>query len=84
MLYTEEAVKANVRNREGKRVFYLSKEDTLTPGARDWLRRERIETVSAEKAKPAQYGILGGGFAEEKPEPKKAPAKKASKKKEQK
>ena len=40
MLYTEEAVRANIRNREGKRVFYLGKGDTLTPGARDWQSRQ--------------------------------------------
>ena len=39
MLYTEEAVKANIRNREGRRVFYLGTGEQLTPGARDWLRR---------------------------------------------
>ena len=68
MLYTEEAVKANIRNREGKRVFYLAKEDTLTPGARDWLRSERVEVLDAGKAKPLQYRLLGGGFSDEKPE----------------
>lgn len=68
MLYTEEAVKANIRNREGKRVFYLAKEDTLTPGARDWLRSERVEILDAGKAKPVQYRLLGGGFSDEKPE----------------
>lgn len=68
MLYTEEAVKANIRNRGGKRVFYLAKEDTLTPGARDWLRSERVEILDAGKAKPLQYRLLGGGFSDEKPE----------------
>ena len=68
MLYTEENVKANLRNREGKRVFYLGKGDTLTPGARDWLRRERIEVMSAEQARPERFRLLGGGFLEEKPE----------------
>ena len=68
MLYTEEAVKANIRNREGKRVFYLNKEDTLTPGARDWLHRERIEILDAAQAKPERFSILTGGYAEEKPE----------------
>ena len=68
MLYTEEAVKANIRNREGKRVFYLAKEDTLTPGARDWLRSERVEILDAAKAKPVQYRLLSGGFSDEKPE----------------
>ena len=47
MLYTEEMVRMNIRNREGKRVFYLGKGDTLTPGARDWLNRERISVLPA-------------------------------------
>ena len=68
MLYTEEAVKANIRNREGKRVFYIGKGDTLTPGARDWLRSERIEVLSAQQAKPARYALIGGGYTEEKGE----------------
>lgn len=68
MLYTEEQVKANVRNREGKRVFFLGKGDQLTPGARDWLSRERIEIRSAETAKIDTYKLLGGGYLTEKPE----------------
>lgn len=68
MLYTEEAVRDNIRNREGKRVFYLGKGDQLTSAARDWLRRERIEILPAEQAKPQRYRLLSGGFVEEKPE----------------
>lgn len=68
MLYTEEQVKANVRNREGKRVFFLGKGDQLTPGARDWLSRERIEIRSADTAKIDTYKLLGGGYLTEKPE----------------
>ena len=68
MLYTEDAVKANIRNREGERVFYMQKGDTLTPGARDWLRGERVEILDAEKAKRDRYILASGGFAEEKPE----------------
>ena len=68
MLHTEESVRANVRNREGKRVFYLDKADTLTPGARDWLHRERIEILDARQAKPGRYRLLSGGYLEEKPE----------------
>ena len=68
MLYTEETVRANIRNREGKRVFYLKKGDTLTPGARDWLRRERIEILDAVQAKNERYELIGGGFTDEKPE----------------
>lgn len=68
MLYTEEAAKANVRNREGKRVFYLGKGDTLTPGARDWLTRERIQVLDAAQARPERFYLAGGGYLEEKPE----------------
>ena len=46
MLYNEEAVRANIRNREGKRIFYLGKGDQLTSAARDYLSRERIEIRS--------------------------------------
>ena len=68
MLWNEEAVRANLRNREGKRVFYLGKGDQLTSGARDFLGRERIEILPAEKAKPERYRLANGGYLEEKPE----------------
>ena len=68
MLYTEETVKAAIRNREGKRVFYLAKGDQLTSSARDWLSRERIAILPTTEAKPERYAILSGGFTEEKPE----------------
>lgn len=68
MLYTEETVRANIRNRDGKRVFFLGKGDTLTPGARDFLSRERIAILPGEAAKPAQYRLLNGAVLAEKPE----------------
>ena len=68
MLYTQEAVRDNIRNRDGKRVFYLGRGDQLTSGARDWLRRERIEILPAEQAKPERYRRIDGGYLEEKPE----------------
>ena len=68
MLYTEESARANIRTREGKRVFFLGKGDTLTPGARDYLARERIEVRSAEQAKMEEYRLLSGGILREKPE----------------
>ena len=68
MLYTERQVRDNIRNREGKRVFYLAGGDTLTPGARDWLRREKIEILSPEEARPQRFRLLSGGYSEEKPE----------------
>ena len=68
MLYSLEAVRANIRNRDGKRVFYLGKGDQLTSDARDHLHRERIEILPAEQARPERYRLLSGGFMEEKPE----------------
>ena len=68
MLYHLEAVKANIRNREGKRVFYLGKGDQLTSDARDFLCRERIDILPAEQARPQRYRLLDGGYMEEKPE----------------
>ena len=68
MLYSETAVRDNLRNRDGKRVFYLGKGDQLTSQARDFLQRERIEILPADQARPARYRLLGGGFLEEKPE----------------
>ena len=68
MLYTEETVRENLRSREGRRVFFLGKNDRLTSAARDYLSRERIEILPAEEAKPERYRLLGGGYAEDKPE----------------
>lgn len=68
MLYTEDMVRMNIRNRDGKRVFYLGKGDNLTPGAKDWLHRERIEILSAETAKPTEYRLVNGAVLREKPE----------------
>ena len=68
MLYSLENVKANLRNRDGKRVFYQGKGDQLTSEARDFLQRERIEILPAERAKPDAYRLLGGGTVAEKPE----------------
>ncbi len=68
MLYNEISVRDNIRNRDGKRVFYLDKGDNLTSAARDWLSRERIEILPAQLARPDRYRLLSGGFTEEKPE----------------
>lgn len=68
MLYTEESVKANIRNRDGKRVFFLGSGDQLTSSARDYLNRERIQIRPGEAAKPERYWLLNGGYLEEKPE----------------
>ena len=43
MLCNLTAVRDNIRNREGKRVYYLAKGDQLTSDARDYLTRERVD-----------------------------------------
>ncbi len=68
MIYCIEEVRANIRNREGKRVFYLGQGDRLTPSARDWLSRERIPILPASQAGQDRYRLLSGGILEEKPE----------------
>ena len=68
MLYDEAAARANVRNREGRRVFFLGKRDTLTPSARDWLRAQRVEILPAEQARITAYALPDGGTTGEKPE----------------
>ena len=49
MLYTEEAVRAGLRVRDGQRVFYLPEGSRLTPAARDWLRQERPPPFTARR-----------------------------------
>ena len=68
MLYSLQAVRDNIRNREGKRVFYLGKGDHLTSEARDYLTRERIEILPADQARPKEYRLLTGGTVSDKPE----------------
>lgn len=68
MLYTKESARANIRNRDGKRVFYLGKGDQLTSDAKDYLNRERISILPAQQARPERYGLLSGGYMEQKPE----------------
>lgn len=68
MLYTESSVRDNIRNREGRRVFFMGKGDQLTSGARDFLNREKIEILPAEQAKQEVYKLPGGGFMTGKPE----------------
>ena len=68
MLCTEETVRANIRNRDGKRVYFLGASDRLTPGARDYLNRERIQILPAEQAKIDAYRLENGAVLKEKPE----------------
>lgn len=67
-LFTEQSVRANVRVRDGKRVFYLGTDDRLTPSARSWLRLENIAILPAEQAKPTEYRTLFGAALQQKPE----------------
>ena len=68
MLYGRKEVQENLRNKDGKRVFYLGKGHQLTSDARDYLSRERIPILPGELAKTDGYQVLGGGFLTEKPE----------------
>ena len=68
MLYDRKAVQENIRNKDGKRVFYLGKGHQLTSDARDWLSRERIPVLPGETAKTGEYRLLNGGILTEKPE----------------
>lgn len=54
MLWNETSVRENIRNLEGKRVFYLKQGDQLTCSAKDWLNRERIRILPAEKIRKTQ------------------------------
>ena len=67
-LYTEEAVRASLRNREGQRGFYLGSQDRLTDAARDFLKAQKIPILPASEAKPPKYRTLFGAELTEKPE----------------
>lgn len=67
MLHTLEMVRDSVRNREGKRVFFLPKGDSLTSEAKDFLSAERIEIRPGE-GKFSGFETLDGGVYTEKPE----------------
>lgn len=60
MLYDEAAIKAGIRNRDGKRVFFLDEKDTLTPSARDWLQSQRIQILPAAQARIQSYQLPDG------------------------
>ena len=67
-VYTVETARANVRVRDGRRVFYLDERDHLTPSARQWLERDNVEILPAQMAKPQEYTTLFGAKLTEKPE----------------
>lgn len=66
MLHTLELVRDNLRNRDGKRVYYLPGGDTLTPGARDFLNHERIPILPPPEK--TEYVLEDGTPLEHKPE----------------
>ena len=68
MVFTEEHVRANLRVKDGKRVFYLAAGDKLTPAARSWLRQERVDVLPAAEARVQEYKTLFGAILTEKPE----------------
>ena len=68
MLFDKKAVQENIRNKDGKRVFYLGKGHQLTSDARDWLTGERIPILSAEQARQNTYRLQNGAMLERKPE----------------
>ena len=68
MLFDKKAVQENIRNKDGKRVFYLGKGHQLTSDARDWLTGERIPILPADTAKPEGYRLQNGAVLSEKPE----------------
>lgn len=68
MLYDERTLRENIRNRDGKRVFFLGEKDRLTPSARDYVNREGIELRPGEQAKPEKYRMENGAVLEIKPE----------------
>ena len=68
MIYTKQQVQQNIRNRDGKRVFYLGAEDRITQEAQDYLRDRGIEILSAMQAKPQYFVLENGATLEKKPE----------------
>lgn len=73
MLYHLQAVKDNLRNREGKRIFYLSEGDRLTDEARDFLSREHIEILPPpgfQGEKPEHMTHLNGDVLVSKTHPR--------------
>ncbi len=68
MLYDERTLRENIRNRDGKRVFFLGDGDRLTPSAKDYVNRERIEVRPASQAKQESYRLENGAVLKTKPE----------------
>lgn len=67
-LYTEDSARACIRVRDGRRVFFLGKDDRLTPGAQQWLQRSGVTIIPQRETAPQQYKTLFGAVLSEKPE----------------
>jgi len=65
-VFTRESAIANVRTKDGRRVFYLADGDHLTPSAADWLKQEGITVMPF--VRPDAYKGLDGSFYKDKPE----------------
>ena len=73
MLWSKRQALENIRNRDGKRVFYLAKGDLLTSDARDELARQRIEILPPPKSaggKPENMTHLNAQQLAEKTHPR--------------
>ena len=73
MLWSKRQALENIRNREGKRVFYLAKGDLLTSDAKDELARQRIEILPPPKSaggKPENMTHLNAQTLVEKTHPR--------------
>lgn len=67
MTHTLQSVRDSVRNRDGKRVYFLPKGDRLTSEARDYLTEQRIE-IREGTGDFTAYTRIDGGILTEKPE----------------
>lgn len=68
MVYTVQQVRDNIRNADGKLVFYLGSHDRLTDEAKDYLARRGIPILPGAQAKPEKYRLENGAYFLEKPE----------------
>lgn len=65
-VFTTQSAQANIRVRDGKRVFYLADGDHLTPSAGQWLKDNQVEILPASQAAVKEYKTIDGGFLREK------------------
>ena len=67
-VFTRDGAKENIRNLDGKRVFYLADGDHLTPSARQWLTEENIAIIPPTAGNVKEYRTLDGAILRQKPE----------------